>query len=241
MKLCLPTVSDANASRRKEKCLVLRETVKSRFQSIAQSKSHHTVIYLNAFQQGHSFKTGKRDAVRVCVRCWLILEIMGMLQLSHASRENEIVLFRTRWTARIELTTSTYQCKQRGSGVFACICDIFSEHSTSAGFKRVFSGKIGPERQLHKNITTAHRHPFSTTMSIASGQSLTLTMCFSKRGLCELMVHVGGFVCCVRSEIKTGSDIYSWEPSGVCAGPVAIITHHILILAPMESKAFDYS
>jgi len=40
-----------------------------------------------------------------------------------------------------------------------------------------------------------------------------------------------------RSEIKTGSDIYSWEPPGVCAGPVAIITHHILILAPMESKA----
>lgn len=43
-----------------------------------------------------------------------------------------------------------------------------------------------------------------------------------------------------NKEIK-GSDIYSREPSGFCAGPVAIITHHILILAPMESNAFDYS
>lgn len=90
--------------------------------SVAQSKSHHAVFYLIAFQKGHhSFKTGKSDVIWVCAHCWLILEIMGMLQLSHGSWENKIVLFRTRWTARTEVTTSTYHWKRRGSGVFAWV------------------------------------------------------------------------------------------------------------------------
>lgn len=74
-----------------------------------------------------------------------------------------------------------------------CMSDIFSERSLQALVPKQHSVvKSRPECQLHKNITTAHRHPFSTTMSIALGLSLTLTMCFSKRGPCELWCMLVG-------------------------------------------------
>lgn len=65
-------------------------------------------------------------------------------------------------------------------------------NSACPGSQTVFMVKSGPECLLHKNITTAHRHPFSTTMSFASGLSLTLTVCFSKEGPCELQCMLVG-------------------------------------------------
>lgn len=109
---------------------------------------------------------------------------------------------------------SAYRWKQSGCGDFANVIFLVNTH------KRVSmlpSAKLGPECQLHKNITTAHRCPFSTTMSIARGLSLTLTMCFSKPGPFELQSD--GSVICVHLEKRLGQ-IFTAEGPQVCVlGP----------------------